>query len=122
MQRIGGRTPIVVAGDSAADEEFPAFSPDGQRIVFSRAGGLFVVEATGENVRRVSPRGFASSWSPQGDAIVYETESSRVPLAVTAVGRLEIVEVPSGAVRPVGPAPMLSISPCGHRRGSALPW
>ncbi|QJR37913.1 protein kinase domain-containing protein [Gemmatimonas groenlandica] len=120
VQRIGGRTPIVIAGDSSSDEEFPTFSPDGQRIAFSRANGVFVVEATGENVRRVSPRGFASSWSPKGDAIVYETESSRYPLAVTAVGTLEIVDVRSGAVRTVATGPDAVYQPVWSPSGERL--
>jgi Tol biopolymer transport system component len=41
----------------------PAFSPDGTRIAFRSqrdGGGIFVMGATGESVKRVSDKGFQS--------------------------------------------------------------
>jgi len=34
MSRVGGKNPINLTKDSPADDTQPAFSPDGDRIVF----------------------------------------------------------------------------------------
>ena len=69
FQRVGGKTALNLTKDSAADDTHPAFSPDGQWIAFRSerdGGGLFVMGATGEDVRRVSDRGFHPA--PSADA------------------------------------------------------
>ena len=68
--------PINLTADSPADDDQPAFSPDGERIVFRSAregGGLFVMGRTGEAVRRVTRAGFNPVWSPDGQQIAYTT-------------------------------------------------
>jgi hypothetical protein len=62
----------------------PSFSPDGTQVAFVRmkegisppgAGALFVVNADGTGLRRVTPWGFAflgQSWSPDGQWIVFQ--------------------------------------------------
>jgi hypothetical protein len=59
-------------------------SPDGTRIAFDsdRGGvrGVYVADADGRNVRRVSPEGFAAvpSWSPDGRTLAFvRAEASR---------------------------------------------
>jgi Tol biopolymer transport system component len=69
LQGVGGQLPINLTADSRDDDDQPAFSPDGERIVFRSSrdgGGLFVMGRTGEAVRRVTRRGFNPSWSPDG--------------------------------------------------------
>ena len=54
LQRAGGK-PLNLTADSPADETQPAFSPDGQQIAFRSerdGGGIFLMGATGESVRR----------------------------------------------------------------------
>jgi dipeptidyl aminopeptidase/acylaminoacyl peptidase len=70
VQRVGGRNPVLVAGDPSRHEVWPAFSPDGKQIAFNQSGGrggIFVVGATGESVRardgfRIEP-GVVTRWS-----------------------------------------------------------
>ncbi len=74
VQRVGGQTTIPVAASPERHESWPAFSPDGQRIAFSESdndGGVFVVGATGESIKRLTDFGFNPTWSPTGDRIAF---------------------------------------------------
>jgi len=72
MSRVGGKNPINLTKDSAADDTQPAFSPDGDRIVFrsEREGeGIFLMGATGQSVKRLTNFGYDPAWSPDGKEI-----------------------------------------------------
>jgi eukaryotic-like serine/threonine-protein kinase len=82
LQRAGGSAEIDLTADSKADDTEPALSRDGSRIVFRSerdGGGLFVMEATGENPRRISARGHLPAWSPDGKSIVYCDDTFIMP-------------------------------------------
>jgi Tol biopolymer transport system component len=113
LQRVSGATPINLTGDSAADDSQPAFSPDGEQIVFRSdrdGGGIFVMGATGENVRRLVDHGHNPAWSPDGQEIAYskgsfarpsERGNFPGPLFVVKVGAREIRQVTeTDAVQP----------------------
>ena len=75
LQRVGSRTPTQITSGPDDDRQ-PAFSPDGERIVFRsgrQGGGIFVMNATGESVRRLTDFGFNPAWSPDGKAVVIST-------------------------------------------------
>jgi eukaryotic-like serine/threonine-protein kinase len=77
LQRVGGQKAINLTEDSVADDTQPAFSPDGTRIAFRSGrdgGGLFVMGATGESVKRVADSGFNPAWSPDGENLAFSTE------------------------------------------------
>jgi cytoskeletal protein RodZ len=75
-------------------------SPDGTRIAFDsdRGGvrGVYVADADGRNVRRVSPDGYAAvpSWSPDGSMLAFVREEANRP----EVGNLWTVDLASGSV------------------------
>jgi eukaryotic-like serine/threonine-protein kinase len=98
LLRVGGRNPInLTAGTPEVDEQ-PAFSPDGQSIAFRSGrggGGIFVMGATGESVRRISDFGFNPSWSPDGKKVVVSTETGNNPRARTTVATLWVIDVQS---------------------------
>ena len=122
LQRVDGHNAIDLTKDSADDDWQPAFSPDGSSIVFRSersGGGLFVMGATGEAVRRISDFGYNPSWSPDGSQIVCSTE----PVGMSPRGRgtrseLWIIDVKSGVkrllTRELSPA-QPSWSPHGNR-------
>ncbi len=99
VQRVGGRTPVLVAGDSL-DEVWPAYSPDGRLIAYAlRNGGIFVVGATGESARRLTTFGSNPAWSPDGQRIVFGSEEVRTPYSVNASGTIWLVDVARGEPR-----------------------
>ena len=77
LRRVGGGNPINLTPGTPWDDTQPAFSPDGQQIAFRserEGGGIFVMGATGESVRRVSDSGYNPAWSPDGRELVVATE------------------------------------------------
>jgi Tol biopolymer transport system component len=78
LQHVGGQNPMNLTADSPDDETQPAFSPDGEFIAFRSerdGGGIFIMGATGENVRRLTDFGYNPSWSPSGSEIVFADQS-----------------------------------------------
>jgi eukaryotic-like serine/threonine-protein kinase len=118
--RVGGRNPINLTRGGSPDESQPAFSPDGQSIAFrsERAGGgIYVMGATGESVRRIADFGYSPSWSPDGRTIVVSTEAGNNPGARSGTAALWVVDVQSGEKKKIydGDAVMPRWSPNGHR-------
>ncbi len=75
-QRVGGKNATPLTPNTPSNEMSPAFSPNGDRIAFRSTrepAGVYVMEASGENVRLVVPGCFHPSWSPDGKEIVCST-------------------------------------------------
>jgi len=101
-QRVGGTRPNNLTEASGAADYQPVYSPDGQRIAFRSerdGGGLYVMEATGENVRRFVGEGFMPSWSPGSDRVVYSTVGFSLPWQGGHSGQdLRIADPETGAI------------------------
>jgi Tol biopolymer transport system component len=95
---------INITEDSPADDKQPAFSPDGELIAFRserEGGGIFLMGATGESVRRLTNFGYNPAWSPDGKEIVFATEEifNRGASTRFSKSQLWIVNVASGERR-----------------------
>jgi len=78
FRRVGGENPIKLTKDNDTNDQQPSLSPNGELIAFRserQGGGIFIMGATGESVRRVTDAGFNPAWSPDGKEIVFATES-----------------------------------------------
>ncbi|MCI0617101.1 hypothetical protein L0244_29340, partial [bacterium] len=76
-----------------------AFSPDGNRIAFRSSrdgGGIFVMGATGESVRRLTDFGYSPAWSPDGKSIVCSTEGVIDIMARSTTSQLWIINAETG--------------------------
>ena len=89
--------------DDAANNFHVRPSPDGRRIAFDsdRDGerGVYVSDARGENLRRVSPPGFAAmpSWAPDGRTLAF----ARADWDRQDVWSLWTLDLDSGSLRQV---------------------
>src|SRR5215831_12871290 len=102
LQRVGGQNPIDLTRDSSANDTEPAFSPDGEHIAFRserEGGGIFVMGATGENVRRLTDFGFNPAWSPDGKEIACTEQNALDPTVRSGSSSLWVVNVASGEKR-----------------------
>ncbi|HEV7919866.1 MAG TPA: protein kinase [Thermoanaerobaculia bacterium] len=102
-QRVDGRTAVNLTRDSPDDDSEPAFSPDGSQIAFRSergGGGIFLMGATGESVRRLTDFGHNPSWSPDGARIVVSTAATELrPHVRPATGALWVIDTRTEAKR-----------------------
>jgi Tol biopolymer transport system component len=99
LMRVGGARAINLTENSKVDDSQAVFSPDGDRIAFRserEGGGLFVMGATGESVRRVTDGGYNPAWSPDAKRLAYATEAVDDPYSRSVRSELWVVEFGDG--------------------------
>ncbi len=120
IQRVDGRNALNLTADSPEGDSEPSFSPDGSLIAFRSergGGGIFVMGATGESVRRLSDRGHNPSWSPDGARLVVSTERIIDPMSRQGTAELWIIDAATGEASRLyaGDAVQPAWSPDGRR-------
>ena len=106
LQRLGGFKEINLTENSEASDTQPAISPDGRFVAFRSqrdGGGLYVMGATGESVRRLTDFCFDPAWSPDGARIACSTLATGTnPLSKGGFSYLWVIDVASGERRQLG--------------------
>jgi eukaryotic-like serine/threonine-protein kinase len=105
LQRVAGSKPTNLTAGSPADDYQPAFSPDGHQIAFRserEGGGIFLMGATGESVKRLTDFGFNPAWSPDGREIAVATEGAFDPRSRASLSQIVRIDIATGAQRPLG--------------------
>jgi eukaryotic-like serine/threonine-protein kinase len=121
LQRLGGFNAINLTERSSARDSQPAISPDGRFIAFHSTrdeGGIFIMGATGESVRRLTGNCANPAWSPDGTKIACSTVSVRHnPLSKSGTAHLWIVDVATGSKKQLSDVDAVqpAWSPNGHR-------
>ncbi|MEO7987528.1 MAG: protein kinase [Gemmatimonadales bacterium] len=119
-QRVGGENPVNLTRDSPADDTQPAFTPDGQRVAFRSerdGGGIFMVGATGESVKRLTDFGYHPAWSRDGTRLAIVTQSVSDPALRFTASEMWILTPATGQRRRLGQGDAVqpSWSPSGRR-------
>jgi Tol biopolymer transport system component len=99
LLRVGGGHAIDLTANAPGNDGQGAFSPDGDQIVFRsdrEGGGLFVMGATGESVRRITSTGYDPRWAPDGRLVAYATEPVNDPYSRSVRSELWTVDVKTG--------------------------
>ena len=132
MDANGGNVRQLTPDRNGRQSGQPAWSPDGRQIAYvdgesvpsgqpSRIGGLFVMDADGDNVRRLT-RGNVDTdpaWSPRGNEIAFAR--CECPNASSAHLDLYVMNVASGATRRLTRTPgAFEASPAWSPDGSRI--
>jgi eukaryotic-like serine/threonine-protein kinase len=122
LQRIGGKNLTNLTANSKESDTMPTFSSDGKLIAFRSErspSGIYVMEETGENARRVSDIGFHPSWSPDNSKIAVSDHAAAVHSVHTVPNSaIFILDAKTGEAEKLetkGDAIMPNWSPNGHR-------
>lgn len=125
LQRVGGANAINLTADSPRDDSEPAFSPDGSQIAFRSdrdGGGLFLMGATGESVRRLTDVGWNPAWAPDGQELVYSTEALQTfwPYGRSGIGVLWALHLATGEKRRLTPEGLDAVQPSWSPHGDRV--
>jgi Tol biopolymer transport system component len=99
---VEGSEVVNLTDDSPADDVDPAYSPDGTLMAFRSerdGGGIFVMDLTSRQTRRLSNFCHDPAWSPDQSSIVCATERIDVPTTRLAISPLWVLDVATGARR-----------------------
>ncbi len=100
-RRIGSKKSINLTANSEANDNQPSFSADGNFIAFRSNReplGIYIMEVTGENPKRISDFGFHPAWSPDGKQIAVSEKGNERP-DTRRKSAIWIIDIASGEKR-----------------------
>jgi eukaryotic-like serine/threonine-protein kinase len=112
--RVGGKNPVNLTKDSIADDTQPVFSPDGEQIAFRSerdGGGIFVMGASGENVKRIADFGYDPAWSPDGREIAFASTIANPQTRLSSQTQLFTVNTTTGEKHSITPLTGIAMQP-----------
>jgi eukaryotic-like serine/threonine-protein kinase len=122
LQRVGGKNLTNLTPNSKENDTMPTFSANGKFIAFRSerdSGGMYVMEETGENVRKISDIGFHPSWSPDGKKIVVSDKAAAIHTVHTipnsSLYLIDVATRDQTKIETGGDAIMPNWSPHGNR-------
>jgi Tol biopolymer transport system component/serine/threonine protein kinase len=124
-QRIGEKSPVNLTRDSEVDDTQPAFSPDGERIAFRSerdGGGIFVMDVSGTNVKRITNFGYDPAWSPDGQEILCASVIASTEARLSSQSQLFVVNVGTGEKRPITPQTGIAMQPQWSPHGDRVAY
>lgn len=104
FQKVGDLNAVSLTKDSRSNNLQAVYSPDGKQIAFRSdrdGGGIFLMGATGENIRRLTDSGFYPSWSPDEKEIVFSSENFEEPMNRGIISYLWAVNIATGEERKI---------------------
>ncbi len=120
LRRVGGEMAINLTEDHDGVDTQPAVSPDGESIAFRsdrEGGGIFIMGATGESVRRLSDFGYNPAWSPDGGQLLVTSSGVDLPDSIAPAFTLWVIDVATGERKQLTEHDAIhpQWSPHGHR-------
>jgi len=120
--RRRGANPVNVTADSPSNDWQAEFSPDGRWLAFRSerdGGGIYIVDANGGSLQRLTTGGFNPTWSPDGKEVAYSTvqiiaDPSSRPVQGT-LGAVNIANLQRRVLYTLGDAVQPRWSPNGQR-------
>jgi Tol biopolymer transport system component/DNA-binding winged helix-turn-helix (wHTH) protein len=117
---LENQTAHQITTPSASDEDWgPAFSPDGNRIVFVRSSSIMIMPVEGGETQRLTREPVrvvgSPAWTPDGQSIVFAS-----PSADREQASLWRIPASGGARTPIQQAGTVAWSPAISRRGFRL--
>ena len=113
-----GSNPVKLTSDTGFyAENYPAWSPDGKRLVFQRdfnGSAIYVINADGAGEQRLSPTpGFdvTPSWSPDGSQIVYVRLRSAPQPNMPPMTDIRVMNADGTGDRAILPNTLFSVEP-----------
>ena len=115
-------SPVNLTANSPANDWQAEFSPDGKSLVFRSdrdGGGIFLMDANGGNLQRLTTGGFNPTWSPDGTDIVFSTvqivaDPSSRPVPGT-LGTVKVATLQRQTLYALSDAVQPRFSPSGQR-------
>ncbi len=85
---------VVTHLPKGCSPEYPDWSPDSRRIVFSLCGQIYTIDADGSGLHSLETHGINPSWSPDGRSIVFTQDNNLAVMKADRFSRRLITHVP----------------------------